>query len=598
MTTNIAQLRFFSATTFVVFLASCATPQKLTRNEQPAVTAALREARSPTLPPETRAADYLKVAAGAAPQLGSGTEPTVARDTYNAAAAELTILLRSADGGRLWNHPLTLNGESTTFHLQLQQGKFPSSWPPNYFTSFEDPNKIKRTLVKKEVTQGGVGGALVGVRSLSPRENFAPLRGMTGAVTATLDFQGSNAVLALRRPSNEPFAPVEGKTRPLAADFSAPISYFKPPNNLLLFGMMGTLRGANMMEKTGLYFLEPYDPSRIPVVFVHGLASTPFTWVKTINGLQQDPEVRKRYQPWLFGYATGNPILYSALRLREELAKVDKVYPNHLPYVLVGHSMGGMLTHAQVTTVTRAMWEQDKNIGGAARSIFANNSSDSLVVRAMTYRANPRIKRVVFVCTPHRGSKMASSGLGSLAVSLISLPRQLLTTVKDSFTTAELVQLTGSSKRLPNSVWGLKPTNPAFPIVNEPPITVPYHSIIGDRGKGDCPNCTDGVVPYWSSHLDGAQSEKIVPGPHGSCELPETIDELDRILRFHLKKSGEQRRFTSAARAADDQHQLIVTGDISFPELKQRRQINETARATDQDPALSRGVRETPPQSN
>src|SRR5262249_12883393 len=230
-------------------------------------------------------------------------------------------------------------------------------------------------------------------------------------------------------PSNDPLTRVEGKVRPLQADFSAPISYFRPPNNLLLFDLMGMLRGVNMMEKTGLYFLEPYDPSRIPVVFVHGLMSSPFDWVKTINGLQQDPEIRKRYQPWVFGYATGNPILYSALRLREELAKVDKVYPNHLPYIVVGHSMGGMLTHAQVTTVTRAMWESDPKIGSAAKSIFANNSSDSLIVRAMTYRANPRISRVVFVCTPHRGSNMASGGIGSLAVSLISLPAHILTTV-------------------------------------------------------------------------------------------------------------------------------------------------------------------------
>jgi pimeloyl-ACP methyl ester carboxylesterase len=236
----------------------------------------------------------------------------------------------------------------------------------------------------------------------------------------------------------------------------------------------------------------------------------------------------------VFGYATGNPILYSALRLREELARVDKLYPNHLPYILVGHSMGGMLTHAQVVTVTRAMWEKDKNVGPAAKSIFANNSRDSLVVRAMTFRANPRIQRVVFICTPHRGSNMATGGLGSLAVSLIRLPAKVLNTMKDSLTSSELVQLTGSSKRLPNSVWGLKPTNPAFPVVNAPPITVPYHSIIGDRGKGDCPNCTDGVVPYWSSHLDGAKSERIVPGPHGSCELPETIAELDRILRLNL----------------------------------------------------------------
>jgi pimeloyl-ACP methyl ester carboxylesterase len=507
----------------------------------------MREARSAQVPVGNRAADYLQVAAMTAPLLGTGTQMTPARDTYNAAAAELTFLLRSADGGRLWDRQLTLTGQNTTYDLRLQPGRYLSTWPPDYFTSFEDPSKIKHALIKTEVTQDGVGGALVGVRSVNPPEQFAPRKGMTAAVTATLDFRGSNAVLALRQPSSEPVAPVEGKVRPLAADFSAPISYFRPPNNLLLFGALGTLSGANMMEKIGLYFLEPYDPNRIPVVFVHGLASTPFTWVKTINGLQQDPEVRKRYQPWVFGYATGNPILYSALRLREELAKVDKLYPNHLPYVVVGHSMGGMLTHAQVTTVTRAMWEKDTKVGPAAKSIFANNSSDSLVVRAMTYRANPRIKRVVFICTPHRGSDMASGGLGSLAVSLISLPAKVLTPMKDSFTSAELVQLTGSSKRLPNSVWGLKPTNPAFPIVNEPRMSVPYHSIIGDRGKGDCPNCTDGVVAYWSSHLDGAKSECIVPGPHGSAELPETIAELDRILRLHLGLRSPSRTIVAQA---------------------------------------------------
>jgi hypothetical protein len=180
------------------------------------------------------------------------------------------------------------------------------------------------------------------------------------------------------------------------------------------------------------------------------------------------------------------------------------------------------------------MWEKDKNIGPTAKGIFANNSSSSLIVRAMTYHANPRINRVVFICTPHRGSNMASSGLGRFGISLITLPVQLLSTVKDSLTTAQVAQLTGSSKRLPNSVTGLKPSNPAFPVINEAPITVPYHSIIGDRGKGDCPNCTDGVVQYWSSHLDGAKSEQIVPGPHGSAELPQTIAELDRILRLNL----------------------------------------------------------------
>ena len=525
-------LRFIAATTCLAFFASCATAPQTARGPEYAPTSSvMREARSANVPVETRAADYLQAASITAPLLGSGSQETPAVNTYNSACGELTVLLRSSGGGQLWNHPLTLTGNNSTYHLRLEPASH-AVWAPNYFTSFELEQQIKEKLIRKENIQEGVGGALVGVRLVNPPDKFAPRRGITAAVTATLDFHGKDATLALRRPAKQPTASVEGKTRPLAANFSAPISYYKPPSNLALVGLVGGFEAKHYPAQIGLYFLQPYDPERIPLVFVHGLFSTPWTWVQTINGLQADPEIRKHYQFWVFAYPTGYPILYSALRLRQELARVDQAYPNHKPFVVVGHSMGGMLTHDQVITLTEGMWEKD--MGETAKAIFNKEPSDSLIVRATTFRANPRIKRVVFICTPHRGSDMASGGLGKLAISLINLPGQLATVMKDSLSSGELLRLTGSSKRLPNSVWGLKPTNPALPVINEARISVPYHSIIGDRGKGDSPNSTDGVVAYWSSHLDGAQSEKIVPGPHGSCELPQTIAELDRILRLHL----------------------------------------------------------------
>ena len=527
-------IRLSAAATCLAFLTSCATAPQTARGPEYAPTASImREARSANVPVEKRAADYLQAAAMTAPLLGTGIG-TPACETYNAACGELTVLLRSSEGGRLWNQPLTLNG-SKTYHLRLEPvGN--GVWAPNYFTTFESPDQIKEKLIRKENLQAGVGGALVGVRIVNPPEKFAPAKGITAPVTATVDFHSTDATLALRRPAKQPIASVEGKTRPLEANFSAPISYYQPPGNLLLIGLMAGLRSNRYMDKTGLYFLQPYDPDRIPLVLVHGLISTPFDWAQTINGLQADPEIRKHYQFWVFGYPTGNPILYSALRLREELAKVDKLYPNHRPYVVVGHSMGGMLTRMQVITVTRAMWEKD--LGETAKSIFREQSSDSLFVRATTFQPNPRIKRVVFICTPHRGSELASSGLGRFGTSLIALPLNLASAMTDALSSAELVKLTGSGKRLPNSITGLKPSNPALPVINEARISVPYHSIIGDRGKGDSPNSTDGVVPYSSSHLDGAQSEVIVPGPHGACELPQTIAELDRILRLHLRSSG------------------------------------------------------------
>src|SRR5438046_9179113 len=406
-------IRLIAGITCVALLTSCATAPQTARGPEYAPTASImREARSANVPVEKRAADYLQAAAMTAPLLGTGIG-TPACETYNAACGEVAVLLRSSEGGQLWNQPLTLAGNNTTYHLRLEPAGS-AVWAPNYFTTFESPNQIKEKLIRKQNVQEGVGGALVGVRRVNPPEKFAPAKGITAPVTATLDFHATDATLALRRPAKQPTAIVEGKVRPLAANFSAPISYYQPPANLLLVGVMGALRSAHYEKKTGLYFLQPYDPDRIPVVFVHGLISTPFDWVQTINGLQADPEIRKHYQFWVFAYPTGNPILYSALRLREELAKADQLYPNHKPYVVVGHSMGGMLTHYQVVSVDEGMW--GKALGQDASRLFKENSGNSLIVRAIKFRANPRIKRVVFICTPHRGSDIASNGIGKIGI--------------------------------------------------------------------------------------------------------------------------------------------------------------------------------------
>ena len=539
-------LQFIAAITWIAFFAGCATAPQTARGPEYAPTASImREARSSSVPVKKRAADYLQAAAVTAPLLGNGIG-TPACETYNAACGELAVLLRNSEGGQLWNHPLTLQGNSSTYHLRLEPAAN-TVWAPDYFTSLELEQQIKEKLIKKENIQQGVGGALVGVRIVNPPDKFAPPKGITAAVTATLGFHGNNATLALRRPAKQPTATVEGKVRPLEANFSAPISYYQPPGNPLLIGLMGALRAAHYEKKTGLYFLQPYDPDRIPVVFVHGLISTPFDWVKTINGLQADPEIRKRYQFWVFAYPTGNPVLYSALRLREELARVDKVYPNHKDYVLVGHSMGGLLSQAQVTNMTRADWE--KTLGAPAMEIFATLQPTDLVTRATTFKANPRIKRVVFICTPHLGSKMASAGIGELAIKLISLPVDLVTTIESEIPEETLRKI--NNGRLPNSVSNLAPNAPYLAVLKREPIQAPYHSIIGNRGKpGPLADSSDGVVPYWSSHLDGAQSEVIVPGPHGACQLPQTIAELDRILRLNLGIRGTSKPAATVAQTS------------------------------------------------
>jgi hypothetical protein len=90
---------------------------------------------------------------------------------------------------------------------------------------------------------------------------------------------------------------------------------------------------------------------------------------------------------------------------------------------------------------------------------------------------------------------------------------------------------------MPNAIDTLSPKNNFVVAMNKrpPADAIPYHQIVGDRGRGNSPNSSDGVVAYWSSHLDGARSTKIVPSDHGTHQNPEGIAEIRRILKLHLR---------------------------------------------------------------
>ena len=72
----------------------------------------------------------------------------------------------------------------------------------------------------------------------------------------------------------------------------------------------------------GLFLLTPPRVDRIPLVLVHGTASSPARWAELINELAADPRIRPHYQVWLFIYDTGNPVAYSGGRLRQALENV------------------------------------------------------------------------------------------------------------------------------------------------------------------------------------------------------------------------------------------------------------------------------------
>ena len=133
-------------------------------------------------------------------------------------------------------------------------------------------------------------------------------------------------------------------------------------------------------------------------------------------------------------------------------------------------------------------------------------------------------------------------------------------------------------KHPPTGINGLSPRNPVLHGLDTLTIAAPYHSIIGDRGRGDTPNSSDGVLAYWSSHVTGAQSEVIVPGPHGSFALPQTISELKRILRLNLATVSTVHNTKSKSRVSTDAAgHRVATSPASKDSMLAVGQPNHTA---------------------
>src|SRR5260221_4051485 len=260
---------------------------------------------------------------------------------------------------------------------------------------------MKRLLTRRPGLMIGAG-VLVGVYKPSdPRKYFLPRVGVACPVTAILDFRPSgtaaagtrNVALKLHDPTRRSAVRLAGAQRPLAAHFAAPFAYY--PNPRLLLARSAMMHPRNYEQRTGLYMLEPYDPDRIPVIFVHGLFSILQMWVPTVTAVESDPVLRAQYQFWVFAYPTGDPIVLSSLRLRESLAQVYQRYPKTKDVVLISHSMGGLLSQMQAETTPRV--RLDRVFRSYADRLYTALPPDNVVKRALIFDANPRRARIVFI---------------------------------------------------------------------------------------------------------------------------------------------------------------------------------------------------------
>jgi pimeloyl-ACP methyl ester carboxylesterase len=456
-----------------------------------------------------------------------------ARSAYNFAVARIFAVVRNAKLDP-WSQAIPVGADKELVLIGKKNSR-PEQNPALFDLIPTDELSYQGSYVKDHVTKDGIGAPLVAVRQLTKEEAAAAFTppAIYYGVTGVAEFEGARCVLSIHDPLAVEDVQVGGRSYSLAADFTASFALLLAKEKPQKLGLVRLLRPEQYAGTARVARLEPYNPNKAVVLVLHGLMDTPATWTPLLNNLRADKDIRRNYQFWFFSYPSGYPYPYSALILRQELDAIEKKYPLRKPMVLIGHSMGGCIGRTLITDTGTKLWLE--GFGKPPEQTKLPAESKRLLEQALIFKHRPEIGRVIFMSTPHQGSDMASNWLGRFGSMLVKTPGKMLTIGKTIRETAAPDPAALQLKRLPNSVDTLAPNNRFVVAINKIPTTpgIPFHSIIGDRGKGDSPNSSDGVVAYWSSHFDGAASELIVPSNHSSPLNPQAIAEVHRILKLN-----------------------------------------------------------------
>ena len=418
---------------------------------------------------------------------------------------------------------------------------------------------VKLQSLEERYILPGIGVPMVGIIPAGRTGNAGndmfniASRGTVSVLTAVMVFSDDGkAELKVYALPREQTQRVGNLNYPLAADWSAALEVYWDLTRVRDDRMLGLLRPQELRNTTGLSSIQAYNPNKIPVILTHGLMSSAGTFDNLVNRLYADPEIRSNYQFWYFNYPTGVAWTVTARAYRTALKKLrDSVDPHHTnpnwdKMVVIGHSMGGLITHysqceepwnlLRASDIPREQLEPylDK------RYVDQPMPDPSLEALREDYFFRPvKAGMVIYLATPHRGAPVARYRLVTALTKMVTLPQTLL---KEAYNIATLQQdmfllnpqdaylwFTSVNQLRPNSysITGLQ---------NLKVRNVPTHSIIGDQGKNNTPASSDGVVPYWSSHIAWG-SETIVPSDHSVQDCMETATDLKRVLGEYAGKN-------------------------------------------------------------
>ncbi len=438
-------------------------------------------------------------------------------------------------------HKRLVPSQRLTIHSAGEQRLIPIeyhgfAWDSSDFQELMVVGRYSTSTITNRYSESGIGVPVIVIRrkpSKAPHEtDFLP---DTSCFAATAILHPDGPTLTLYNPLVVRTVCIDGRHCRLSHDLTASVAYalhHHPQTRLQDF-----LRPDQPSEPSYLYFTEPFQADKIPLILVHGLLSSPDAWTDIYNELRATPGITDTYQIWAFKYSTGAPFIRSAYALRSQLEKVQAKYdPEHEnPFlqqgVVVGHSMGGLISKLLISYSDEQVWDAIANV--PLETLRTTPEMKSRLSERLFFDPHPMASRVVFIATPHQGSRTASRGIGQLASALVvasdrSMERLLECNpgaFKDSVSTG-----------FPNSIEMLDPNQPFLAAIDSLRLSerVPVHTILGTGNVMVGHGRSDGVVSIDSAVHKRSESEVRAATTHnGLLRHPSAFAELKRILSLH-----------------------------------------------------------------
>lgn len=488
-------------------------------------------------------------------------------DTYNR-SLESMLRVVCQDGIMIPGQAMAISDDELNFEFEV---RINGRWKNEQFERFELVGDYQTRGFENEYRTWGLGVPLIAVRKQGAAnqniEKYYP-PGLTFPMTAFCEFSVSDIQTSeLQDPSVDPesgsrrravltlYDPLETKLIrageqivPLQSDITTPLAYHldDPLLNTSVLATASLLNAETTAQIHGMYMLEPYEPNKIPVVMVHGLWSSPVTWAQMFNDLRANAEIHQHYQFWFYSYSTAQPFWISARQMRRDLTQIR----NELSWgsssgsldqmVLVGHSMGGLVSKMQTVDSGDTFWklvsdDPIDNLEGESETLDELKST-------FLFQPMPAVKRVISIATPYGGSEFANAATRWFGQKFFTLPsiltRDFGKLIDGNFQKINNPQLLSGM----TSIDSLATDSPVIQQLQQASVApdVKFHNVIGRLPKKsllgkESAGESDGVVSVESAHCQHATSEIFVPEEHSHVhQHAACIYEVQRILLANL----------------------------------------------------------------